>query len=64
MKRRGVIDGMLVDTKGNGKWTAIYLDEERAGYWTSVVTFDQNGKPDQVGYLNRNGKVERWEKLS
>jgi len=64
LKRRGVIDGMLVDAKGRGKWTHLYLDEERAGYWTHVVTFDENGKPEYVGILNRNGKVESWEKFS
>jgi len=64
LKRRGVIDGMLVDAKGRGKWTHLYLDEERVGYWTHVVTFDENSKPEYVGTLNRNGKVDSWEKFS
>jgi hypothetical protein len=40
------------------------LDEERVGYWTHVVTFDENSKPEYVGTLNRNGKVDSWEKFS
>jgi len=64
LKRRGVIDGMLVDTKGNGNWTHLYLDEEGVGYWTHVVTFGDNGKPEYVGSLNKNGKVDSWKKFS
>ena len=64
LKRRGVIDGMLVDAKGRGKWTHLYLDEEAVGYWTHVITFNDSGKPEYVGILNKNGKVESWEKLS
>ena len=54
---------MLIDANGKGKWTHLYLDEERTGYWTHVVIFDENGKSEYVGTLNRDGTINNLEKL-
>ena len=64
LKRRGLIDGLLVDANGKGKWTHLYLDEEKVGYWTHVVIFDDKGKTEYVGTLNRNGTINNLEKVS
>lgn len=54
LKRRGVIDAMLVKTD---KGSIIYLDEEKKGYWTHAVYY--NKENEFLGSCTFNANKER-----